>query len=759
MKMPLESLKPLSIAICMFAPIAAFAQDEVFELSPFVVEAGSQRGYLAQTAVSGTALNTALKDIPISLRVVTEDFMNDTFAIDLAAAVAFVPGVTSTGETREEGSFNIRGFRVNRAKRDGLTALYAQDMTNVSRVEVVKGPNSILYGETSPGGIINYVTKRPMTQSFQRLDLSVGSYGFFRSQLETTGPIWKGESGAMLLYRLDASYQQQDGWRDFEDGDRTFIAPMIEWRPFPTTTVSVQYEWISRDERQRASHHLYSTKARAEWLAADDAFKAATAFSFFNFRDQPYDAIADYFGYRFTSASRENYNRYEGRTIVGQFTQSLWDRRINIRASVTHTRPELDILTQQMNLLLFRSGEGQNVFTARTLFNNKETSYQLQISARWEIANIENRTLMGAEYEESEFRGQIFPALTPPFHLFVPNLATFPPEFLPNQPITQNEQTPISATPGTIDSRDRMNRAFYMSNLTTLFDGKIRLLLGGRFDVQQQYVVHNNTRSPRDREFIPQAGLIYSPIEPISIYASYSKSFVPMRELGSRFNPTDPRNPFRFSLDPLIGTGRELGIKMDLLDNRVSGAIALFEITYDNFVRGERISYFDDRGIERFFVETRQDVQAVSKGIEFDFTLTPLPNWQIVTGYAYIETDNGLGGEDSFEDAKGVAKNQFSLWNKYTFAEGRLENFSIGIGAIFQDKVRMVDPDPVRIDDSLRAPAYWRFDLMLGYTFTTRDIDWNVQLNVRNALDKEFYLPNVVPGDPRQIFFSLGLSF
>lgn len=234
--------------------------DDIIQLSPFVVDASQQRGYLAQTAISGTALNTPLRDIPITIRVITEDFMNDTFARDLQSAVAYVPGVTPSGETREEGIFNIRGFRVNRSKRNGLTALYAQDMTNVARVEVVKGPNSILFGETSPGGIINYVTRRPMPERFQSIDLSIGSFGYFRGQVESTGPLWRGERGSKLLYRIDASYQRQDGWRDFEDGERYFISPMIEWFPYPETAISLQFEWIDRDERQLANHHLYSTQ-------------------------------------------------------------------------------------------------------------------------------------------------------------------------------------------------------------------------------------------------------------------------------------------------------------------------------------------------------------------------------------------------------------------------------------------------------------------------------------------------------------------
>lgn len=753
-------LSPLFLALTAPALSAqgGGGDDDFFELSPFVVSADDQRGYLALTAVSATLLNTPLRDIPLSIRVVTEDFMSDTFSKDLAAAVRFVPGVTPDGETREEGSFNIRGFRVNRAKRDRLTSLYGQDMTNVARVEVVKGPNSILYGETSPGGVINYVTKRPLQERFQRIDLSVGSYGFFRGQIETTGPIWKGESGAMLLYRIDASYQESDGWRAFTDETRKVIAPMIEWRPFANTSLSLQYEWIDREGRQVPGHHIYSRAAREEWLASDEALKIATAFSFFNFRDMPYDAIRD-FGYNFTSASSNNFNNYKGKNLVFDVQQHLWDRRVSIRLNYTRVRPELDILTQQMNLLLFKSGEGQNVFTARTLFNNEVDSYQLQASIRWEIGPVENRTLLGAEYIDSVFRGQTFRGLTPPFFLFVPNLATFPPQYLPDQPITQNDPAPVSDRPDNIDARDRNSRAVYMSNLTTMFGGKFKFLVGGRYDHQQQYLVLSGEKSPRDTDFTPQAGLIYAPRDDLNFYASYSRSFVPRRELGNRFNPENPRVPIQFPLDPLIGTGRELGVKMDLFDARISGTIALFEIIFDNFVRNERISYFDERGIERFFNESRQDVKAKSEGIEFDFILSPRPNWQIVTGYAYIETTNGIGADSTFKDTKGVPRHQFTLWSRYTIEDGALAGLSIGGGARYTGTVRMFDPDPIRISDDLRAPSHWIFDAMLSYRIERDPLTWNFQFNVKNLFDRKHYFPNVIPGDPRQAFFSVGVSF
>ena len=754
----------VSLVAATLPCLPVFSQDTngeepIYELSPFEVSSEDQKGYLAQTAVSGTALNTPLREIPVSLRVITEDFMDDTYATDLESAVAYAAGVTQDGETREGGTFNIRGFRVTRAKRDGLTSLYSQDMTNVARVEVVKGPNSILYGETVPGGIINYITKKPLQEPFQRLDLSIGSYGFRRAQLETTGPLLKEEGRPILLYRIDASYEEEDGWRDFKDGDKTFVSPMVEWRPFAGTRLSLQYEYIDKNGRQVDGHHLYSSGALAEWEASEEAVKEATAFSFFNFRDLPYDSITDFGDFAFTSASTDNHNRYDGDLYVLNLEQSLWDSRINIQLNATWSEPVLDIKTQQMNTLLFKAAEGQNVFANRSLFRNKEAAYQLRIAANWEVKAVENRTLLGAEWIESEFRGRFFDDIVPPFHLFVPNLGEFPDRYLPNQPVTQHEPTPLADEPNNLDFRDRESYAFYGTNLTTLFEGKLKVLLGARFDHQEQTIVSRGEESPVEEEVIPQGGIIFSPTEEWNFYASYSESFVPKRELGNRFDPDNPRVPIKFPLDPLVGKGKEAGVKVELLDGRVSGTVALFDISYENFVRGERISYIDESGVERFFLATRQDVEATSQGVEFDFVLSPLPNWQLVTGYAYIKTENGIGSEESFEDSKGVPQHQFSLWSKYTIEEGTLENLAIGLGALFRDKIRLLDPDPIRIDPSLRDDAYWRFDALLAYEYSTENLTYNFQLNIKNLFDQHYYHPNLIPGDPREVIFSVGLTF
>ncbi|MCD8481318.1 MAG: TonB-dependent receptor [Verrucomicrobia bacterium] len=227
-----------------------------------------------KNALSATKFNTPLRDIPISLQVLTTAFMTDTFSKDLESAMEFAAAVNDSidsGGTRETGIFSIRGFRIDRVKRDGVVAYYGQDMTNVERVEVMKGPASLLYGQTEPGGIINYVPKRPFEEPRYGFKLSAGNHGFYRAEMEATGPLIKNESGfTRLLYRLDASYEEQDGWKASAAHRRKFISPVVEWRLFPRTSITFQYE---HHDHRRVTQHGFargSRFAREQWLAAED---------------------------------------------------------------------------------------------------------------------------------------------------------------------------------------------------------------------------------------------------------------------------------------------------------------------------------------------------------------------------------------------------------------------------------------------------------------------------------------------------------
>ena len=146
---------------------AAQASDEVVKLSEFQVTTSADRGYRAGNSVSATRIDTPIKDLPFAISAFTQQFITDVGARDLFDVVQYAPGVTSAGREFNAGNavYSIRGFD-QAPQHNGFVGEAYVDTVSVERVEVVKGPSSVLYGQVAPGGTVNYITKRPGAKPF-----------------------------------------------------------------------------------------------------------------------------------------------------------------------------------------------------------------------------------------------------------------------------------------------------------------------------------------------------------------------------------------------------------------------------------------------------------------------------------------------------------------------------------------------------------------------------------------------------------------
>jgi len=200
----------------------AAAYNEVVELDPFKVKGRSGYGYNAARSATGTRTPIPISEIPISIQVVTRQLLEDQAAQGLEDAFRNVSGVVEAGNTlsaQSEVLPFIRGFESPAALRNGMraTGVGAVDLANIETIEVLKGPASILYGALQPGGVLNYTTKRPSEVAYTRIEQSVGSYDFFRSTIDSTGPLNPEKS---LLYRVNAAYTNSGSFRDEIDTER-----------------------------------------------------------------------------------------------------------------------------------------------------------------------------------------------------------------------------------------------------------------------------------------------------------------------------------------------------------------------------------------------------------------------------------------------------------------------------------------------------------------------------------------------------------
>ncbi len=166
-------------------PAAAPAGDDVIRLSEFQVSTSADKGYRAGNSVSATRIDTPIKDLPFAISAFTSQFITDIGARDLFDVVQYAPGVTSAGREFNAGNavFTIRGFDQT-PQHNGFVGEGYVDTLTVERVEVVKGPSSVLYGQVAPGGTVNYITKRPGAKPFTSVNAQVGTDSFWRTSLD-----------------------------------------------------------------------------------------------------------------------------------------------------------------------------------------------------------------------------------------------------------------------------------------------------------------------------------------------------------------------------------------------------------------------------------------------------------------------------------------------------------------------------------------------------------------------------------------------
>jgi iron complex outermembrane receptor protein len=250
------------------------ADDEVVVLSPFVVTTDNDSGYAATNVISGSRVDTAIKDLPIGIQVITSEFIRDTGATDLRDSLSYVSGITlqSQNDLENKGGIGgvqnspygpggvnnpegvtsnisgtqlkIRGFITNNVLRNGFLRGSPSDAINIERIEVVQGPNALLYGTGNFGGVVDYLTKRPLDRQQGYASFGYGLNDYMRATLDLTGPV-SAEYG--INYRLIGAWESAETDVDFQKRSHYFISPSFSWKPTPTTEILVETEYSESD--------------------------------------------------------------------------------------------------------------------------------------------------------------------------------------------------------------------------------------------------------------------------------------------------------------------------------------------------------------------------------------------------------------------------------------------------------------------------------------------------------------------------------
>jgi len=490
--------------------------------------------YRVPNASTATRTDTAIIDTPQSIQVIPQQVLKDQQVVRVDQALRNVSGVTGefSGFASAQ-SLTIRGFVTDSFAnipilRDGFRTYYnlgPQETANLERIEVLKGPASVLYGQADPGGIINLVTKQPLAKPFYDLQFQAGSFGFVRPSIDFSGPL---DQDGNVLYRLNAAYQRSDGFRNFDNkSERFFIAPVVQWKISDRTNLNFFLEYandqIPYDVGLPAFGRSVLDIPRDRILGErDDSIKSST-FSI---------------GYRLEYQFDDNWK------IRNAFRYSDQNYRID---------STLPFLFDESTGILAR------LYGKREL-QSSDYSLQTDVVGKFETGSVKHTLLAGVDLNWSVFN-DVFTKISRlqilPLNVFNPTYGLFPRPNFDEIPQLPESDTAISRT-----------GIFLQDQIA--FSDQLSLIAGIRFDGVTNRNTFENT-SRYDSAWSPRLGLVYKPTETIALFANYSQSFTP--NIGQ-----DADGNF---LEPEKAQGYELGIKAELT-KKLFATLSYFDITKQN---------------------------------------------------------------------------------------------------------------------------------------------------------------------------------
>lgn len=673
-------------------------------------ERDDAKTYVAEEASTATRTDTPIKDVPQSIQVITRKVIEEQRTFRLQNTLENVSGINATdsGASLYENLI-IRGFTATDRSyfRNGLIDPFAQftasDTYNVRRLEVLKGPAAVLYGQGDPGGVINVVTNKPLADAAYSANTTIGNFNFYRSELDATGPL---NAGKTVLYRLNVAGQKANSFIDFANRDLAAIAPSVTWLLGSRTTLTVDADYM-----RRWSNDPYGLPAQGTvWGNVNG-----------NLPRNRSTTLGDY----------STFNRTSYR--IGYDLTHQFDDKWSIRNAYRHSIVEDD----RNNLYAFPDSLDADQRTLNrfqvlqpAVARRHAHSMVTNVVGHFRVLEMDHTLLTGVELRQEKTDQFIFTfAGAPPLDLFAPNYS------LPPSPFTGDNR---------YFQADNKTAAFYVQDQITILP-HLKFMGGLRFDYVHQSTQNNEGSNSSDNHAVsPRLGLVYQPIEPLSLYTSWTKGFQPSSPSSINGNG-DLFKPER-------STQYEVGVKTFMMDNRLSATLAWFHLTRENLVTPN-----PDPGLAALGYSVQTGEQR-SQGIELDVTAQVTPGWNVIAGYAYTDAEVTKDNDATLLNKRlaNVPYNKFTVWSTYHFQEGPLKGFGVGGGIFaYSSRTASIFGDPIDM------PAYVRADAALYYNRALEQGNWlgakglNLALNVRNLLDQRY----VTTGQAGSSFFFYGEPF
>ena len=714
----------------MAEPQAAEGQQEsVTDLSAVTV-----KGKFVDTgASSATKLDVSVLDTPFSVSAYTDAFMQAIETTNVGDLYKYMAGVQRAGQTAYD--ISLRGFKAGVEDRNvimvdglpGLTGRLGSPATfGADRIEVVRGPASVLYGQAQPGGFVNIITKKPLEYARQEFGAKLTSFAGDKLDLgdsmgyavsaDTTGPVNDSQS---VLYRFVVEKSEDlDAFRDHAFGKRLYVAPKVTWKLTDATTAIVGAEYS--EVRNAYDRGLVLPNGDIDLIApittsyqepGDFQKESGTAFTLDLTHDFGNDAK---FRFNARRATNEDASRgYQQNAI----------------------RPDLRTLARQ--------AVGLN--NRRTL-----TFFDANFIVPFGTGSLEHRIVTGINGGREDAwtgRSQFFtgPATGPnslDIDIYQPIYGR----------VRSRDELPQFTNPTVRLERDTISDSYgiYAYDLITLSE-RWKMNVGLRWAYEKQLISNiYPTASSREKKTdkpLPLLGLLYQPNRDWTVYGSYSTSYVPV---PSNVFDVDGNNPFV----PQSADQIEVGAKTELMGGRVQATLAAFRINKQNVLN----TFACPLG-----TCSQQIGEERSQGLEFEVNARPTDQLQFNLGIAHTDAEVTEARDLATVGARlqNTARNTASLWSRYDFRDGLLDGFGIGLGLAYVGE-RAGSLPTTASPRVIRLPSYSVADL--GFYYTRGNLDWT--LKVSNLTDETYYESSgslgtlqILAGQPRKVTLSVRANF
>ncbi|QQU69888.1 TonB-dependent siderophore receptor [Pseudomonas fluorescens] len=634
------------ISICVlqaFSPFAwaeqAPAENASIELQATNVTAtadlesaqGPVQGYHATRSASATRTDTAIHETPQSISVVSKDVVEDLGATRLQDALDYAGGVGRANNFGGQGltTFTVRGFTTGEFYRNGfpINRGYPNmpDANTIERLEVLRGPATMLYGRGDPGGTFNVVSKQPLAERTVTLGSQLNDQGMKRGTLDASGPL---DEEGRLAYRLNVVGEGGDTFRDHVETERYGVTPVITWQATDDTKVTFEGDFMRNnhplDRGLTRFPNQRGTPSRDTFWGDKDAGKLHN--------DNNMAQL------RFEHVLNDNW------TLGGGFQ---W-----LDGSLKGNAIEAN-------------GPGSLGAGGRTLQRNfnyrklewTDKDYQLNLTGHFSTGGFDHTLLTGIEYEDYDYKSIIqrssAAAGTYPIDIF--------------DPVYGQTRPALTRTP-THDKENLKTYAAFVQDQVALTE-RLKVLAGARFERfehdYQNYV--GKSWQAADNAVTPRVGVIYDLTDTVAVYADAARSFKP--------NTGASREGGGFA--PEKGKSYEMGIKWEALDRQLSVDAAIYQIEKKNVLTPDPVD-------NTFSVAAGQ---VRSRGFDLNVAGNLTPEWRVIGGYAYVDAevtrDNTLR---SGTRLMNIPRNSFSLLNVYEFQDGALKGLGLGAGGKYVDQ-------------------------------------------------------------------------